>query len=72
MCKALYMKKQTTVIEEVDAFLATMQQLEEWVKLKQSSVTPNRLPVFQKAIASLFGQLNFLITISELELRNDS
>lgn len=64
------MKTDITVIDEADLFLDSLTKLKEWAALRLATTPPDKKQQFITALAALYGQLQFLITVADLELRS--
>lgn len=59
-----------TTVEEADLFLESMERLEDWAKAKLKNSRGKKRVALQTALADMYGQLQFLITIAQKELTN--
>lgn len=59
-----------TTVEEADLFLESMERLEDWAKAKLKNSRGKKRVALQTALAGMYGQLHFLITIAQKELTN--
>ena len=58
-----------SAVQEADLFLESMSRLEIWAKHKLSHTKGKKKRQYETALANIYGQLQFLLTISQKELK---
>lgn len=61
-----------SAVEEADLFLVSMEKLESWARARISASRGKKRVLLQTAIAGMYGQLQFLLIVSEKDLKNVS
>ena len=61
-----------SAVQEADLFLVSMEKLERWARARISASRGKKRVLLQTALAGMYGQLQFLLIVSEKDLNNVS